>query len=102
MDSRVGSSTLVGSNLAQSTASVHNPLLALLTTPDVAERAAFVVCLEVDSADFNADEGTVLDGFAHAMLHGKGYDRWYDKSFNIIVMKNGRVSCPIQTKLNSA
>ena len=26
-------------------------------------------------------------------MHGKGYDRWFDKSFNIIVTQNGRVSC---------
>lgn len=25
------------------------------------------------------------------MLHGKGYDRWFDKSFNMIFSKNGRV-----------
>ena len=25
------------------------------------------------------------------MLHGKGYDRWFDKSFNIVVAVNGRV-----------
>ena len=25
------------------------------------------------------------------MLHGKGYNRWFDKSFNMIFTKNGRV-----------
>jgi hypothetical protein len=25
------------------------------------------------------------------MLHGKGYDRWFDKSFNMIFSANGRV-----------
>ncbi len=25
------------------------------------------------------------------MLHGKGYDRWFDKSFNLVFSKNGRV-----------
>ena len=33
-----------------------------------------------------------LDHFARRMLHGKGYDRWFDKSFNIVVGTNGRVS----------
>lgn len=32
-----------------------------------------------------------LNGFAQSLLHGKGYDRWFDKSFNMIVSKNGRV-----------
>lgn len=33
-----------------------------------------------------------FDAYAHSMLHGKGHDRWFDKSFNIIVSKNGVVS----------
>ncbi len=32
-----------------------------------------------------------MDKFAHAMLHGKGYDRWFDKSFCLCFSKNGRV-----------
>ncbi|KAF2358191.1 Acyltransferase ChoActase/COT/CPT [Trinorchestia longiramus] len=55
------------------------------------ERAAFVVSLETESHDYNADKGTELDGFVRTMLHGKGCDRWYDKSFNVIVMKNGKI-----------
>jgi len=56
------------------------------------ERAAFVLCLESQEAPpFNGDEGTRLDAFASTMLHGTGADRWYDKSFNVIVMTNGRI-----------
>ena len=36
---------------------------------------------------------TSFDRLAAAMLHGKGYDRWFDKSFTLVVTKNGRVSC---------
>jgi hypothetical protein len=25
------------------------------------------------------------------MLHGKGYDRWFDKSFSLIVGRNGKM-----------
>lgn len=32
-----------------------------------------------------------MDAFARSLLHGKGYDRWFDKSFNMIFTKNGRV-----------
>lgn len=32
-----------------------------------------------------------FDLSARAMLHGQGYDRWFDKSFNMICSKNGRV-----------
>lgn len=33
-----------------------------------------------------------LSQFGNAMLHGKGYDRWFDKSFTLVVTSNGRVS----------
>ncbi|KAK4319843.1 hypothetical protein Pmani_009258 [Petrolisthes manimaculis] len=55
------------------------------------EKAAFVVVLEEDEYDYSPDDPTQLDRFGRAMLHGKGYDRWYDKSFNVIVMRNGRI-----------
>ncbi|KAK8405000.1 hypothetical protein O3P69_001522 [Scylla paramamosain] len=55
------------------------------------EKSAFVVVLEEDEYDYSPDDPTQLDRFGRAMLHGKGYDRWYDKSFNVIVMKNGRI-----------
>ena len=47
--------------------------------------------LEEDEYDYSPDYPTQLDRFERAMLRGKGYDRWYDKSFNVIVMKNGRI-----------
>lgn len=50
-----------------------------------------MLILEESEYDYNPDDPTQLGKFARVMLHGKGYDRWYDKSFNIIVMKNGRV-----------
>ena len=33
-----------------------------------------------------------MDSFGRAMLHGKGYDRWFDKSFTLVVCSNGSVS----------
>ncbi|CAF5088814.1 unnamed protein product, partial [Rotaria magnacalcarata] len=29
-----------------------------------------------------------LDDYAHAILHGKAYNRWFDKSFTFVVSKN--------------
>jgi len=37
-----------------------------------------------------------LNGFAASLLHGKGYDRWFDKSFNVIVSKNGRIGLNVE------
>ncbi|XP_069936378.1 carnitine O-palmitoyltransferase 1, liver isoform isoform X1 [Cherax quadricarinatus] len=55
------------------------------------EKAAFVVVLEEEEYDYCENKASQLDRFGRAMLHGKGYDRWYDKSFNVIIMKNGRI-----------
>jgi len=33
-----------------------------------------------------------LDHFGQILLHGKGYDRWFDKSFTLCIGSNGRVS----------
>lgn len=54
------------------------------------ENAAFVVVLEDDVFEFDPNDPSKLDRFGQLLLHGKGNDRWYDKSFNLIVSKNGR------------
>lgn len=33
-----------------------------------------------------------MDNFGKILLHGKGYDRWFDKSFTLCIGTNGRVS----------
>ena len=38
------------------------------------------------------NDDTALDRYGHAMLHGSGYNRWFDKSFTLVVCPNGRVS----------
>ncbi|XP_037788959.1 carnitine O-palmitoyltransferase 1, liver isoform-like [Penaeus monodon] len=58
---------------------------------DIIERAAFVLVLEEEECDYDENDPSQLDKFGRTMLHGKGYDRWYDKSFNVIVMKNGKI-----------
>jgi len=46
--------------------------------------------LAVNNCPQNDD--TKLDRYASAMLHGKGYDRWFDKSLTLVVCSNGKVS----------
>lgn len=55
------------------------------------ERAAFVVILDEDEQYFDPNDHSKLDRWAHNHLHGKAYDRWFDKSFNFIVSKNAHV-----------
>ena len=37
------------------------------------------------------NENRELDTYARAMLHGEGYDRWFDKSFNLIFGRNAKM-----------
>ncbi|ELT88002.1 hypothetical protein CAPTEDRAFT_178036 [Capitella teleta] len=58
---------------------------------DAIEKAAFVVALDEDEQNFDRDDPNLLDAFGRSMLHGKGYDRWFDKSFTLVVCSNGRI-----------
>jgi len=55
------------------------------------ERAAFIVVLEDEDFEYSYEDTSKLDRYGQLLLHGKGNDRWFDKSFNLIVAKNGRV-----------
>jgi len=70
------------------------------TSLDVIEKAAFVLILEdephkiqptIDTEKGSFNENRQIDKYARAALHGKGFDRWFDKSFNIIITQNGRM-----------
>jgi carnitine O-palmitoyltransferase 1 len=61
------------------------------TSLRIIERAAFVVILDENEHGYDPNDPSKLDAFAHTLLHGKGYDRWFDKSINFIVLKNGKV-----------
>ena len=38
------------------------------------------------------EDPSKLDHYGQILLHGKGYDRWFDKSFTLCIGSNGRVS----------
>lgn len=54
------------------------------------ESAAFLLVLEDEEFQFDKNDTSRLSSFGQLLLHGKGHDRWYDKSFNLVVTKNGR------------
>ncbi|XP_061773720.1 carnitine O-palmitoyltransferase 1, liver isoform isoform X1 [Nerophis ophidion] len=57
---------------------------------DAIEKAAFFVTLDDTEQRFDQSNPVKsLDSYAKSLLHGKCYDRWFDKSFNLIVFKNG-------------
>ncbi|XP_066523085.1 carnitine O-palmitoyltransferase 1, liver isoform isoform X2 [Hoplias malabaricus] len=57
---------------------------------DTVEKAAFFVTLDDTEQHYDPNNPVKsLDSYAKSLLHGKCYDRWFDKSFNLIVFKNG-------------
>ncbi|CAF1465431.1 unnamed protein product [Rotaria sordida] len=52
------------------------------------EKAAFVLILEDTEFEIGRKMSPKFDDYARAILHGKGYDRWFDKSFNLVISKN--------------
>uniref|UniRef100_A0A3Q0RYA6 Choline/carnitine acyltransferase domain-containing protein n=1 Tax=Amphilophus citrinellus TaxID=61819 RepID=A0A3Q0RYA6_AMPCI len=58
---------------------------------DAIERSAFFITLDEEEQGMRGDdpEGN-LDRYAKSLLHGRCYDRWFDKSFSIVIYKNGK------------
>uniref|UniRef100_A0A8C8YGZ2 carnitine O-palmitoyltransferase n=1 Tax=Prolemur simus TaxID=1328070 RepID=A0A8C8YGZ2_PROSS len=59
---------------------------------DAVEKAAFFVTLDETEQGYNKeDPDTSMDTYAKSLLHGRCFDRWFDKSFTFIVFKNGKM-----------
>ncbi|KAL6442752.1 hypothetical protein ACFW04_002673 [Cataglyphis niger] len=58
---------------------------------DIIEKAAFVVALDDVPYEYDPDHPDKLDHYGRILLHGKGYDRWFDKSFTLCIGTNGRI-----------
>uniref|UniRef100_A0A8C2B2D1 carnitine O-palmitoyltransferase n=1 Tax=Cyprinus carpio TaxID=7962 RepID=A0A8C2B2D1_CYPCA len=59
---------------------------------DSVEKASFFVTLDDTEQRYDpANPVESLDRYAKSLLHGKCYDRWFDKSINLIVFKNGTI-----------
>ncbi|KAM9783830.1 carnitine O-palmitoyltransferase 1, liver isoform isoform X1 [Syngnathus typhle] len=58
---------------------------------DAIEKAAFFVTLDDEEQGMRGnDPAGNLDRYAKSLLHGKCYDRWYDKSFSVVIYQNGK------------
>lgn len=55
------------------------------------ESAAFVLSLDEEPYEYDEKDHTKLDHFGRSLLHGNGYNRWFDKSFTVCIGSNGRV-----------
>ncbi|XP_042363360.1 LOW QUALITY PROTEIN: carnitine O-palmitoyltransferase 1, liver isoform-like [Plectropomus leopardus] len=58
---------------------------------DCIEKGAFFVVLDDEEHCVKGDDpADSLDRYAKSLLHGKCYNRWYDKSLQVIFYKNGK------------
>ncbi|XP_055335542.1 carnitine O-palmitoyltransferase 1, liver isoform-like [Paramacrobiotus metropolitanus] len=60
------------------------------------ERAAFFVALDDEEHHYDKIDPSHLDAYCKWLLHGNGHNRWYDKSFNLIVMKNAKAGLNVE------
>ncbi|KAK5642774.1 hypothetical protein RI129_008941 [Pyrocoelia pectoralis] len=58
---------------------------------DTIEKAAFIVALDDVPYEYDQSDPDKLDRYGRILLHGKGYDRWFDKSFTLCIGSNGRL-----------
>ncbi|XP_076387298.1 carnitine O-palmitoyltransferase whd isoform X1 [Megachile rotundata] len=58
---------------------------------DLIEKSAFVVTLDDIPYIYDPANPEKLDQYGRILLHGKGYDRWFDKSFTLCIGNNGRI-----------
>ncbi|XP_065738383.1 carnitine O-palmitoyltransferase 1, liver isoform isoform X3 [Phocoena phocoena] len=59
---------------------------------DAVEKAAFFVTLdETEQGYREEDPVTSMDSYAKSLLHGRCFDRWFDKSITFVIFKNGKM-----------
>ncbi|XP_054029862.1 carnitine O-palmitoyltransferase 1, muscle isoform isoform X1 [Dryobates pubescens] len=58
---------------------------------DAIERAAFFLTLDEEEHGYSEGKEGCMDAYAKSLLHGQCYDRWFDKSFTLVVYKNGKL-----------
>ncbi|XP_061628989.1 carnitine O-palmitoyltransferase 1, muscle isoform isoform X1 [Phyllopteryx taeniolatus] len=58
---------------------------------DAVESSAFFLALDDEPQGYDAAKSNSLDSYAKSLLHGKCYDRWFDKSFTLISYPNGKM-----------
>uniref|UniRef100_A0A8C7XIF7 Carnitine O-palmitoyltransferase 1, muscle isoform n=1 Tax=Oryzias sinensis TaxID=183150 RepID=A0A8C7XIF7_9TELE len=66
------------------------------TSLDAIESAAFFLTLDDEPQGYDSVKKNSLDSYAKSLLHGKCYDRWFDKSFTLISYPNGKMGVNVE------
>lgn len=63
---------------------------------DAVESAAFFLTLDDEPQGYDPSRNRSLDSYAKSLLHGKCYDRWFDKSFSLVSYPNGKMGINVE------
>ncbi|XP_037538756.1 carnitine O-palmitoyltransferase 1, muscle isoform isoform X2 [Nematolebias whitei] len=63
---------------------------------DSIESAAFFLTFDEEPQGYDPSTTNSLDNYAKSLLHGKCYDRWFDKSFTLISYPNGKIGVNVE------
>uniref|UniRef100_A0A8D0G1G8 Carnitine O-palmitoyltransferase 1, muscle isoform n=1 Tax=Sphenodon punctatus TaxID=8508 RepID=A0A8D0G1G8_SPHPU len=63
---------------------------------DAIERAAFFLTLDEEAQGFDKEREDSLDRYSKSLLHGYCCDRWFDKSFTLVVYRNGKLGANME------
>ncbi|XP_078534067.1 carnitine O-palmitoyltransferase 1, muscle isoform isoform X1 [Lissotriton helveticus] len=66
------------------------------TSLDAVESAAFFMTLDEEANGNEKGQDRYMDTYAKSLLHGKCCDRWFDKSFTLIVFQNGKLGANVE------
>lgn len=59
---------------------------------DAVEKAAFFVTLDESEQGYREEDPEAsIDSYAKSLLHGRCFDRWFDKSITFVVFKNSKI-----------
>ncbi|XP_074832845.1 carnitine O-palmitoyltransferase 1, muscle isoform isoform X2 [Carettochelys insculpta] len=60
------------------------------------ERAAFFLVLDEEVHGYEEGREGSMDSYGKSLLHGRCYDRWFDKSFTLVVYRNGKLGSSVE------
>lgn len=66
------------------------------------ERAAFVVSLDEKAPECGPADASAPCPVANALIHGSGANRWFDKSFTLVVFGNGKSGLNVEHSFGDA
>ena len=55
-----------------------------------------MLCLDKEGPEPGPPDASAACPVANALIHGNGSNRWFDKSFNLVVFANGKAGLNVE------